>query len=79
MKTIKSILAAVKPSRFTYYNLDKETVSGFKKLYSYLKKHENKEVTYLAMIRAKATLKEQSIDFVRKYKAMEILSQGIKH
>ena len=81
MATVKSMLVDVKASKFTYYNLDKKTVEDFKKIYSYLKKHENKEVSALAITRAKEMLKEQGkySDYVRKYKAMDILSKGIKH
>lgn len=81
MATVKSMLAEVKASRFTYYNLDKKTVDDFKKRYSYLKRHEKKDVSDFSIKRAKEMLKEQGkySDYVRKYKAMEILSQGIKH
>lgn len=81
MAIIKSILSDVKASRFTYYNLDKKTIEDFKKLYSYLKKNEKKEVSSLSITRAKEMLKEQGkySDYVRKYKAMYILSTGIKH
>lgn len=75
------MLAEVKASRFTYYNLDKKTVNYFNKLYSYLKRHKKKDVPVLLIKRAKVILKEQNkySDYVRKYKAMEILSQGIRH
>lgn len=81
MATVKSMLSEVKASKFTYYNLDKKTVDDFKKLYSYLKRHEEKDVSALSITRAKEMLKEQGkySDYVRKYKAMGILSQGIKH
>ena len=81
MRTIKSMLSEVKATKFTYYNLNKITVEDFKKLYSYLKRNENKDVTEMAIKRAKEMIKEQGkyLDYVRKYKAMEILSQGIKH
>lgn len=81
MEAIKPMLSEVRASKFTYYNLDKKTVDDFKKLYSYLKKHENKDVSDLSISRAKEMLKEQGkfSDYVRKYKAMQILSQGINH
>lgn len=80
MATIKSILKYIKASKLTYYNLGKKQISDFKKLYSYLKSHDEKEVYDHSMKSAKEMLKEQGrySDYVRKYKAMEILSQGIK-
>ncbi len=81
MSTVKSILPKLKATAFTYYNLDKKTVNDFKKLYAYLKKNENKDVSEFAIKRATEMLKEQGrySDYVRKYKAMEILSNSIKH
>jgi hypothetical protein len=81
MATVKSMLPKVKATSLTYYNLDKRTVDDFKKLYSYLKKNENKDVGEMAIRRANEMLKEQGrySDYVRKYKAMEILSTSIKH
>lgn len=81
MATVKSMLPKVKATSLTYYNLDKRTVDDFKKLYSYLKKNENKDVGEMAIKRANEMLKEQGrySDYVRKYNAMEILSTSIKH
>lgn len=80
MATIKSMLSKVKATSLTYYNLDKRTVEDFKKLYAYLKKHENKDVGKLAIKRVNEMLKEQGrySDYVRKYKAMEILSTSMR-
>ena len=81
MAKSKSMLSKVKATSLTYYNLDKTTVDDFKKLYAYLKKHENKDVGEFAVKRANEMLKEQGrySDYIRKYKAMEILSTSIKH
>jgi hypothetical protein len=78
MKTIKSMLPKVKATRSNYYGLNDKAVADFRRLYNYLKKHENKFVSALAVMRATEVLKEENyIDYVRKYKAMEILSCGI--
>ena len=81
MAKVKQILSKVKATSLTYYNLDKRTIDDFKKLYAYLKKHENKDVGEMAIKRANEMLKEKGrySDYVRKYKAMEILSTSIKH
>ncbi len=79
MATVKSILHLVKPTRYTFYNLDKKSIEDFKKLYSYLKKHETKNVLSASMLQAKDVLKQQAkySDYVRKYKAMNLVSTAI--
>ena len=81
MATVKSMLSKVKATASTYYNLDKRSVDDFKKLYSYLKKHENKEVGSLGLKKANDVLKDSGRlgDYLRKYKAMEAISTSIKH
>ena len=40
---VKELLKEVKANRYTYYNVDKETIKQYQKLYSYLKKHQQTE------------------------------------
>ncbi len=81
MATVKSMLSKVRGTSSTYYNLDKRSVEDFKKLYAYLKKHEDKDVSSLAIKKADEILKDSGRlgDYLRKYKAMEVLSASIKH
>jgi hypothetical protein len=81
MNKVESFLPKLKASRYTYYNLDKDSVDDFKKLYSYLKRHKEKNVIWLHAKIAKDMLKERKgyTEFVWKYKAMEAIVQGIQH
>jgi|TARA_Y100000015_G_C2386558_1_gene87773 hypothetical protein len=87
---VKDYLPKVKANRYTYYNLDKETIQYFKNKYNYLKKHKEKEVSncFQSNDLLKCSVnywlnnknyKDYYIDYVKKYKAMEIISQLIKH
>ena len=78
-KTVADFLPMVKPSSKTYYNLDDRSKDMFKKLYSYLVKHKDKQVGLLGAKRAVAMLDTKEMDYVKKYKAMEIISQNINH
>ena len=78
---VKELLPKVKANRYTYYNLDKKSIQDFKNLYSYLKKHEDKEIGLLFGIilqlnKYKEKLKET--DYIKKYTIMNLLSQTIK-
>lgn len=78
-KTVTDFLPMVKPNNKTYYNLDDRSINMFKKLYSYLVKQKDKQVGLLGTKRATAMLDSKETDYVKKYKAMEIISQNIKH
>tara|TARA_X000001382_G_scaffold124912_1_gene109897 strand:+ start:448 stop:693 length:246 start_codon:yes stop_codon:yes gene_type:complete len=78
---VKELLPKLKANRYTYYNLDKKSIQDFKNLYSYLKKHQDKEIGLLFGIIFKVkydnNLKAQT-DYIRKYNIMNVLSQTIK-
>ena len=84
---IKDYLPKLKANKYTYYNLEQNTIQDFKNLYNYLKKHKEKEVSYNYFqwndaIKGSINywLNSKSyIDYVKKFKAMEIISQTIKH
>jgi len=83
---VKELLPKVKANRYTYYNLDKSQISGFKNLYKYLKKHKQKNVSnyfqYCDALKGQVNFwlnNKNELDYIRKYKAMEIISQTIKH
>jgi len=82
---VKDYLPKVKANRFTYYNLDRSTIKRFKNLYNYLKRNKEKEVSnYFQWSDAmKGSINywlnnKNYIDYIRKFKAMEIISQTIK-
>ena len=83
---IKDYLPKLKANRHTYYNLDKKTIQDFKNLYNYLKKHKEKNVSnyfqwndaIICTVNYWLNNKNYT-DYVKKYKAMEIISQTIKH
>ena len=86
MKVI-NILPRLKANRYTYYNLDKKTISDFKKLYNYLKKHKTKYI-YKNIFQNYDALQgsinfwldnSNEMEFIRKYKAMELISTNIDH
>ena len=89
---VKDYLPKLKANRYTYYNLDQKTIRDFKNLYNYLKKHKEKNVSNYFQwndsikgsvnywLNNKTIFKNQKyIEYIRKYKAMEIISQAIKH
>ena len=82
---VKDYLPELKANRYTYYNLDKKSIQDFKNLYSYLKKHKEKNVSnyfqYCDALKGQVNFwlnNENELDYIRKYKAMEIISQTIK-
>lgn len=78
MKTVKDYLSKVKANRYTYYNLDKKTVSEFKKLYNYLKRNKDKKIYLSCQNSVHYWLnKENEIDFLKKFIAMQCISTGI--
>jgi len=79
---VKDYLNKVKANRYTYNNLDKNRIKDFQKLYNYLKTHEEKEVSKWFEFYVSVNdwiNNEYILDYVIKYKAMEILSSEIKH
>jgi len=74
---VKELLHKVKANRYTYYNLSVKDKKYFQNLYNYLKKHKEK-TTFIKSI--DYWLNDNTyIDYIKKYKAMEIISQTIKH
>jgi len=75
---VKELLKEVKANRYTYYNLDKETIKQYQKLYSYLKKHQQKEISKHLWLYQKY-INPNHIEYTRKYKLMNLISQSIIH
>jgi len=85
---VKDYLPKLKANRYTYYNLDKKSIQEFKKLYNYLKKHKEKEASNYLQWSWNDAIKgsvnywlynQTEVEYIRKYKAMEVISQAIKH
>ena len=77
---VKQLLKEVKANRYTYYNLDKETIYEYQKLYNYLKKHKDKKINQLLFFWG---LENENSDFyihyVNKYRLMKLISETIIH
>ena len=74
---VKELLKEVKANRYTYYNLDKEAIKQYQKLYNYLKRHKEKGISKHLWLYQKYINPHHS-DYVKKYKLMNIISQTIK-
>lgn len=83
---VKDYLPKLKANKYTYYNLDKKTIQDFKDLYKYLKKHKEKNVSnyfqWTDSLKCSVNYwlnNKNYIDYVKKFKAMEIISQAITY
>lgn len=76
---VKEILSSVKANRYTYFNLTKESIKDFQKLYAYLQRNRHREIGLSAIEAFNKILKEDETDFLKKYKAMKIISTSLKH
>jgi len=76
---VGELLSELKANSRTYHNLDKDTVESFQKLYKYLKKRSEKLVKEFYVMEVKRVLTyTHLIEYSRKFKALELLAQGIK-
>ena len=84
---VKEILPKLKANSKTYYNLTPKQIIMFKDVYSYLKKHKEKEVRknifqYNDALSNQINYwlnKKNETDYVRKYKAIEVISYNLIH
>ena len=76
---VNELLPKLKANRYTYYNLDRQTINNFKKLYNHLKKHQNKPIYTSCMTEFNKWINKTSVDYLKKFRAMEVLSQNINH
>jgi len=76
---VKDYLPKVKASRYTYYNLDEKTKNDFQRLYNYLKRNKDKELSIYykwcdgLKIDVEHWLNRCDIEYLRKYKTMEVI------
>ena len=91
---VRQFLNSLRANKYTYKNISIDDVDRFQKLYNYLKKHKDKKL-YKNIFFHNDALKNQIyfwleyenendiskgvIDFTRKYNAMKLISQNIKH
>lgn len=84
---VKDILPKVKANSRTYYNLSPKQIIMYKDLYSYLKKHRNKEICKNVFQYSDALTgqinywlnNKNELDYLRKYKAMELIAHNLVH
>lgn len=79
---VKELLKEVKANRYTYYNLDKEAIKEYQKLYNYLKINKRKKINQLLFLWGKELLLENEkshfyIEYVKNYRLMNLISQTI--
>ena len=78
--TVNDYINTVKANKYTYYNLDKKTISDYKNLYNYLKKHKDKNIsTGLIDIQITTIYNKFNTDYLIKYNIMKLISKNIKH
>lgn len=77
---VKELLKEVKANRYTYYNLGKEAIKEYQKLYNYLKENKEKKINQLLFLWG---LENENSDFyieyVKKYRLMKLISETIIH
>jgi len=76
---VYELLPKVKATSGIYYNLTKSQQSDFKKLYSYLLKHKNKDVCKIVETLINDYLKNIDCQYLVKFKAMQFISTNIIH
>ena len=83
--TVIEILPKLKANKYTYYNLSNKDVEYFRKLYKYLLKHKNKNISQ-NIFQNNDALKnsiyfwlnnKNELDYIRKIKAMELISTNL--
>jgi len=80
MSKVKDYLKNVKANKYTYYNLNKETVREYRKLYNYLKERKECAVSLILFDNQVNTIKEQfKTDYLIKYKIMKLISYNLTH
>ena len=75
---VKEFLKEVKANKYTFYNLDKETIKQYQKLYNYLKRHKEKQTSQYIWL-YKLYINPNHTEYTRKYKLMNLISQTIIH
>ena len=78
MSTVKDYLKTVKANRYTYYNLNKDSIREYRNLYNYLKERKEYAVSLILFDNQLNTIKNQfKTDYLIKYKTMELINNSI--
>lgn len=76
---VRNFLPKVRATKTTYYNLQKGDIKAYKKLYTYLKKHQDKSIYLNGELSAKAWLSlKNELDFIKKFRAMVKIAENIR-
>ena len=67
---VSDLLSLVKANRYTYYNLDKSSISMFQEMYNYLKRNEDKNVPDFCKKQVQNILDKKDLSYLNKYSAM---------
>lgn len=78
--TVAELLPRVRANRYTYHNLDKQTIEAFQIQYNYLKKHKSKKIFLSVMNSVNHWLNlENELDYLKKIRAIQCISTNIEH
>ncbi len=75
---VKDLLPELKGHRTLYINLDKSYIADYKKLYDYLNKHKDKQLSYMGILLFEG-YKPENFKYLDNYNKMKIISQNINH
>jgi len=67
---VSDLLPLVKANRYTYYNLDKSSISMFREMYNYLKRNKDKYVPDFCKKQVQNILAKKDLSYLNKYSAM---------
>ncbi|MCB0744229.1 MAG: hypothetical protein KDC67_10020, partial [Ignavibacteriae bacterium] len=84
---VYEVLPKLRANSRTYYNLSPKQIIMFKDVYSYLKRHKEKEIRknvfqYNDALSGQINYwlnNNNELDYIRKYKAMELIAHNLIH
>ena len=68
------VLKLMKANRYTYYNIHKKDIKAFQKLYKHTKNIDRPFSSFSIVLALEMLNNKNYIEYVRKYKALEILN-----
>jgi hypothetical protein len=76
---VSELLPKVKANNKTFKYIDGRDKQLFQRAYDYLKSHKDKEVNKIVETLINDYLRPVDMDFLIKYKAIQLISTNIKH
>ena len=76
---VDDFLPEVKANRYTYYNLNNDSIKRYQKLYRYLKRHKDKGVGVHFLFNYSNFDNSYDTEYSKKYTKMVHLSNNINH